>query len=32
MGLNERESNRKGTNEALIASKEELIEILESLE
>ena len=32
MSLNERESNRKGTNEPLIASKEELIEILESLE
>jgi len=32
MGLNERESLRKGTNEPLIDSKEELIEILESLE
>ena len=32
MGLNERESLRKGTSEALISSKEELIQILENLE
>ena len=32
MTLNERESNRKGTNEALIESKEELIQILDALE
>ena len=32
MSLNERESQRKGTNEALIASKEQLIQILEALE
>ena len=32
MGLNERETLRKGTNEALINSKEELIGIVEALE
>jgi len=32
MGLNDRQSNRKGTNEALVESKEELIQILEALE
>ena len=32
MGLNERESQRKGTNEALINNKEELIQIIEHLE
>jgi len=32
MSLNERESHRKGTSEALISTKEELIEILETLE
>jgi len=32
MSLNERESLRKGTNEPLINSKEELIEIIEALE
>lgn len=32
MGLNERESIRRGTNEPLINSKEELIQILEALE
>ena len=32
MSLNDRESLRKGTNEPLINSKEELIEILETLE
>ena len=32
MGLNERQSNRKGTSEALVESKEELIQILEALE
>jgi hypothetical protein len=32
MGLNDRESLRKGTNEALISSKEELVQILEALE
>lgn len=32
MGLNERESMRKGTNEPLIGSKEQLIQIMEALE
>ena len=32
MSLNERESLRKGTNEPLVSSKEELIQILEALE
>ena len=32
MGLNDRESVRKGTNEALVNNKEELIQILEVLE
>ena len=32
MGLNERESQRKGTNEPLINDKDELIQILEVLE
>ena len=32
MGKSERETNRKGTNEPLIASKEELIEIFEFME
>jgi len=32
MGLNDRESMRKGTNEALINTKEELIQIIEALE
>lgn len=32
MGLSERESMRKGTNEPLINSKEELISIIEALE
>lgn len=32
MSLNDRESLRKGTNEALISSKEELISILEACE
>ena len=32
MGLSERESMRKGTNEPLVSSKEEMIQILEALE
>ena len=32
MGLNDRESVRKGTNEPLVNNKEELIQILEVLE
>lgn len=32
MGLNERESMRKDTNEPLIANKEEMIYVLEALE
>ena len=32
MSLNERESQRKGSNEPLIANKENLIQILEALE
>lgn len=32
MSLNERESNRKGTTEALVDTKETLIEIFEALE
>ena len=32
MGMSERDTNRSGTNEPLINTKEELIEILEALE
>ena len=32
LGMNERETLRKGTNEALVNSKEELMSIVEALE
>jgi len=32
MSMNDRETTRRGTNEALINSKEEMIQIVEALE